>query len=144
MLPQWPLPVHRKQADAVQGRRRSRPRRGTQQTQRFGIWLATIESRQGLVEARLGGRGLGEQREAGAKLHRIDIAAPVVQDEQKRTGELGEIRGGANAFVELTDQHLELDQKASTAESEIARRDAQIKTLTSKADTLASDIEDLR
>jgi DNA-binding response OmpR family regulator/predicted nucleic acid-binding Zn-ribbon protein len=42
-------------------------------------------------------------------------------------------------IVELKDQHLELEQKASSADAEIARRDAQIKTLTSKADTLAAD-----
>jgi DNA-binding response OmpR family regulator/predicted nucleic acid-binding Zn-ribbon protein len=42
-------------------------------------------------------------------------------------------------IVELKDQHLELEQKASSADAEIARRDAQIKTLTTKADTLAAD-----
>lgn len=42
-------------------------------------------------------------------------------------------------IVELKDQHLELEQKASSAESEIARRDAQIKTLTTRADSLTAE-----
>ncbi|MCP3064331.1 response regulator [Myxococcus sp. K38C18041901] len=42
-------------------------------------------------------------------------------------------------IVELKDQHLELEQASSTAESEMARRDAQIKTLTTRADTLAAE-----
>ncbi|AGC45109.1 response regulator FrzS [Myxococcus stipitatus DSM 14675] len=42
-------------------------------------------------------------------------------------------------IVELKDQHLELEQKASSSESEIARRDAQIKTLTTRADTLTAE-----
>ncbi|QSQ15909.1 response regulator [Myxococcus landrumensis] len=42
-------------------------------------------------------------------------------------------------IVELKDQHLELEQKTSSSESEIARRDAQIKTLSTRADTLAAE-----
>ncbi|WP_342381698.1 response regulator [Myxococcus stipitatus] len=42
-------------------------------------------------------------------------------------------------IIELKDQHLELEQKASSSESEIARRDAQIKTLTTRADTLTAE-----
>ncbi|QDE69146.1 hypothetical protein BHS09_20420 [Myxococcus xanthus] len=42
-------------------------------------------------------------------------------------------------IIELKDQSLELEQKASTAESELAQRDAQLKTLSARADSLASD-----
>ncbi|WNZ58845.1 response regulator [Myxococcus sp. MxC21-1] len=42
-------------------------------------------------------------------------------------------------IIELKDQSLELEQKASTAESELAQRDAQLKTLTARAESLAAD-----
>ncbi|NVI96506.1 hypothetical protein HV824_00005, partial [Myxococcus sp. AM009] len=42
-------------------------------------------------------------------------------------------------IIELKDQSLELEQKASTAESELAQRDAQLKTLSARAESLATD-----
>ncbi|GEL68646.1 response regulator [Myxococcus virescens] len=42
-------------------------------------------------------------------------------------------------IIELKDQSLELEQKASTAETELAQRDAQLKTLTARAESLAAD-----
>ncbi|ATB48437.1 response regulator [Corallococcus macrosporus] len=42
-------------------------------------------------------------------------------------------------IIELKDQNLELEQKASTAESELTQRDAQLKTLSARADSLAAD-----
>ncbi|MHA7631375.1 response regulator [Corallococcus sp. M7] len=42
-------------------------------------------------------------------------------------------------IIELKDQHLELEQKASTSEDELNRRDAQIKTLTSRTEQLTTE-----
>ncbi|WP_404362213.1 response regulator [Corallococcus coralloides] len=42
-------------------------------------------------------------------------------------------------IIELKDQHLELEQKASTSEEELNRRDAQIKTLTTRTEQLTSE-----
>ncbi|WP_223646274.1 response regulator [Corallococcus sp. EGB] len=42
-------------------------------------------------------------------------------------------------IIELKDQHLELEQKASTSEEELNRRDAQIKTLTTRTEQLTTE-----
>ena len=42
-------------------------------------------------------------------------------------------------IIELKDQHLELEQKASTSDEELSRRDAQIKTLTSRTEQLTTE-----
>ncbi|MBN9684977.1 MULTISPECIES: response regulator [unclassified Corallococcus] len=42
-------------------------------------------------------------------------------------------------IIELKDQHLELEQKASTSDEELNRRDAQIKTLTSRTEQLTTE-----
>lgn len=42
-------------------------------------------------------------------------------------------------IIELKDQHLELEQKASTSDEELSRRDAQIKTLTSRTEQLTME-----
>ncbi|MCY1047354.1 response regulator [Corallococcus sp. bb12-1] len=42
-------------------------------------------------------------------------------------------------IIELKDQHLELEQKASTSDEELSRRDGQIKTLTSRTEQLTTE-----
>ncbi|RKG57905.1 response regulator [Corallococcus sp. CA054B] len=42
-------------------------------------------------------------------------------------------------IIELKDQHLELEQKASTSDEELNRRDAQIKTLTTRTEQLTTE-----
>jgi len=42
-------------------------------------------------------------------------------------------------ILELKDQGLELEQKASASESELAQRDAQLKTLSARAESLAAE-----
>ncbi|MDC0707901.1 response regulator [Stigmatella sp. ncwal1] len=63
--------------------------------------------------------------------------------EQEKDREISRIKGELTQkehdFVELQDKQLELERQTTDSAAELARRDAQIKTLTTKADQLAAD-----
>ncbi|MCP3105404.1 response regulator [Myxococcus sp. K15C18031901] len=104
---------------------------------------STAEDRVRELEAELEGKAT-ELETARASAGKNDKDTFALRDAvNKRDKEILRLKTELNQkdqeIVELKDQHLELEQKASSAESEIARRDAQIKTLTTKADSLTAD-----